>query len=93
MKIPHANKTKMIRLLRMFGFDVANSRRAQFHKMGTSHWLDYLEHDAGLGNATIRNWRTSSPSVENAKKVADILGVTIDALLCDPADTEVVDIS
>lgn len=40
-----------------------------------------LEKEAGLGNATIRGWGTSSPTVEKLKAVADYLGVTIDELL------------
>ena len=42
-----------------------------------------LEQETGLGNATIRTWRTSSPSVDRLKKVADYLGVTIDSLLSE----------
>lgn len=42
-----------------------------------------LEKVLGLGNATIRNWGTSSPSVEKLKKVADFFGTTVDALLQD----------
>ena len=30
-----------------------------------------LEKECGIGNATIRGWDTSSPKVENLKKVAD----------------------
>lgn len=42
-----------------------------------------LERSVGLGNATIRTWRTSSPSVERLKRVADFFGVTIDSLIQD----------
>lgn len=42
-----------------------------------------LERETGLGNATIRTWETSSPSVDRLKKVADYLGVTIDSLLSE----------
>ena len=42
-----------------------------------------LEQETGLGNATIRTWKTSSPSVDRLKKVADYLGVTIDSLLSE----------
>lgn len=42
-----------------------------------------LERETGLGNATIRTWETSSPSVDRLKKVADYLGVTIDSMLSE----------
>ncbi len=42
-----------------------------------------LEKDAGLGNATVRGWKRSSPSAENLKKVASILGCSVDELLKD----------
>ena len=37
----------------------------------------------GFGNATIRGWVTSSPTVEKLKAVADYFGVTVDELLED----------
>lgn len=40
-----------------------------------------LEKEAGLGNATVRGWKDSAPTVTNLKAVADVLGVTIDELL------------
>ena len=40
-----------------------------------------LEKDANLGNATVRGWKKSSPSAENLKKVASVLGCTVDDLL------------
>lgn len=40
-----------------------------------------LEKDLGIGNATVRNWRASSPTVEKLKLVADYFGVTLDELL------------
>ena len=40
-----------------------------------------LEKQTGLGNATIRGWSTSSPTVDRLKLVADYFGVTIDDLL------------
>ena len=43
-----------------------------------------LEQEVGLGNATIRGWASSSPTVEKLKLVADYFGVTIDELLRDP---------
>ena len=40
-----------------------------------------LEREAGLGNATVRGWSTSSPTVETLSKVAKYLGVGIEELL------------
>jgi transcriptional regulator with XRE-family HTH domain len=40
-----------------------------------------LEKDSGLGNATIRGWKTSSPTVEKLQSVARVLGCTVDELL------------
>ena len=42
-----------------------------------------LEREIGLGNATISRWGTSSPTVENARKVADYFGLTVDQLIND----------
>lgn len=43
--------------------------------------ISKLEKDCGLGNGTISGWKTSSPTVDNLKKVADALGVKMDDLL------------
>ena len=40
-----------------------------------------LERELGFGNATIRGWKVSSPSVDKLKKVADFFGVTVDSLI------------
>lgn len=40
-----------------------------------------LERELGFGNATIRGWETSSPTVEKLKAVADYFNVTVDSLL------------
>ena len=40
-----------------------------------------LEKETGLGNATVRGWETSSPTVEKLKLVTDYFGVSIDDLL------------
>ena len=40
-----------------------------------------LEKECGLGNATIRGWKNSSPRAEHLKRVADRLGVSVDELL------------
>lgn len=45
-----------------------------------------LEQEIGLGNATIRTWKTSSPSVDKLKKVADFFGVTVDSLISSAPD-------
>lgn len=42
-----------------------------------------LEKEAGLGNATVRGWGNSSPSVANLKKVCNILGCTMDELVSE----------
>lgn len=44
-----------------------------------------LERATGIGNGTIGRWGTSSPSIENLKKVADYFGVTVDELLAPAA--------
>lgn len=46
-----------------------------------------LERETGLGNATIRGWAASSPTVEKLKTVADYFGVTVDSLLSDQNTT------
>lgn len=41
-----------------------------------------IESFLGYSNATIRNWRNhDSPPVRKLKRVADLLGVTVDDLL------------
>lgn len=45
--------------------------------------ISKLEREVGLGNATIKTWKTSSPSVDKLKKVADFFGVTVDDLISD----------
>lgn len=47
-----------------------------------------LERDVGLGNATIRGWLSSSPTVEKLKMVADYFNVTVDELLSDLPEQE-----
>lgn len=48
-----------------------------------------LERECGLANATIRRWKTASPSVDNLMKVADKLGVTLDYLVGREAQQKV----
>lgn len=40
-----------------------------------------LEKEAGLGNGAIGKWKSSVPGVGNLKKVATVLGCTVDELL------------
>ena len=47
-----------------------------------------LERETGLGNATVRGWANSSPTVEKLKAVADYFGVTVDYLLAEDGSTE-----
>lgn len=48
-----------------------------------------LEKKCGFGNGTICKWASSSPSVENARKVAEYFGTTVDDLIkCDLAPQE-----
>lgn len=42
-----------------------------------------LEKEIGLGNGTVARWANSSPSVDNAKKVADFFEVTLDYLIAN----------
>ena len=45
--------------------------------------IAYLEREAGLGKGAISKWRTSSPTVDNLKAVANVLETTIDELLVE----------
>lgn len=49
-----------------------------------------LERETGLGNGTIGKWEKASPNVDNAKKVANFFGKTLDELVGDTGETEVV---
>lgn len=40
-----------------------------------------LEREVGLGNATIRGWKRSSPTVDKLKLVSDYFSTTVDELL------------
>lgn len=40
-----------------------------------------LEKECGFGNATVRGWAVSSPSIANVQKVAEFFGVTVNDLL------------
>ena len=48
-----------------------------------------LERETGLGNATVRNWCISSPTVDKLKLVPDYFGVSVDDLLRNPAGEEI----
>lgn len=52
---------------------------------GTS--IARLERDLGIGNATVRGWVRSSPTVDKLKAVADYFGVTVDELLQETEPT------
>ena len=43
--------------------------------------ISRLEKECGFGNATIRGWKESSPSVEKLKAVADYFHVSIEYLI------------
>lgn len=42
-----------------------------------------LEREVGISNGTISRWGTSSPSVENVRKVAEYFGTTVDRLIAE----------
>ena len=42
-----------------------------------------LERELGIGNGTVGKWASSSPTVDNVKKVADYFGVTVDELIAE----------
>ena len=44
-----------------------------------------LEKEAGLGNGVIAGWKECSPRVDNLKRVADVLHVTINELMKEEA--------
>ncbi len=45
--------------------------------------ISKLEKEVSIGNGTIGRWDTSSPTVENLKKVAGYFGVSMDELLAE----------
>lgn len=47
-----------------------------------------LERETGISNGTIGRWGTSSPTVENVRKVAEFFGVTVDSLITDAVSEE-----
>ena len=40
-----------------------------------------LEKECGFGNATVRGWSVSSPSIAKVQKVAEFFGVTVSELI------------
>lgn len=40
-----------------------------------------LEKETGLGNATVRGWKTGNPSLKTVKAVADYFGMSVDELM------------
>ena len=50
--------------------------------------ISKLENECGLGNATIKGWKNSSPTVETIKKVADYFNVTVDELIAEKGENE-----
>lgn len=40
-----------------------------------------LEKECGFGNATIRGWAVSSPTISKLQRVAEFFGVTVNDLL------------
>ena len=51
--------------------------------------ISRLEREIGLGNATIRGWEKSSPTVDKLQRVAAYFGVTIDELITPVSETGV----
>ena len=46
--------------------------------------INQIEQDAGVSTGSVCKWGTSvSPTVKNIKKVANVLGCTVDELLDD----------
>lgn len=58
---------------------IISNIRAICEKRGIT--IQRLEKETGIGNGSVARWGTSSPRVENLKKVADYLSVTVDELL------------
>ena len=43
--------------------------------------IAFVEREAGLRNGTIQNLKKSSPTVDNLKAVANVLGIQIEKLI------------
>lgn len=48
-----------------------------------------VERNTGISNGQIRRWNSSSPKIENVKKVADYFDVSVDYLLGRTEDDEI----
>ncbi len=48
--------------------------------------LRQLEQDAGIAPNTITRWNENKPSYDKVKRVADVLGVTMDELVREAAE-------
>lgn len=60
--------------------------KALCEKKGISVWR--LEKDLGFSNRSISKWNDSEPGIRKVQKVADYLGVPIEALLKNTAKGE-----
>lgn len=47
-----------------------------------------LERECGFGNATVRGWSVSSPSVAKVQTVAEFFGVTVGDLIGETKEGE-----
>lgn len=45
--------------------------------------LSAFEKECGLGNATIKGWKSSNPRIDSLQKVAKRMNVSIEELLAD----------
>lgn len=50
--------------------------------------LKEVSNKAGIGENSIYRWRSSNPSTNSLKKVADVLSVPIETLLSSPSKEE-----
>lgn len=55
--------------------------RLEFAISDKNMTVSSVEKELGFGNATIRRWRKSSPSVDNILKIAHLLNLNIEWLL------------
>ena len=53
--------------------------------------ISNLEKEAGLSNGSIRKWNRSSPTVDNLIAVSRILGFTLDEMLCEKKEIELIE--
>ena len=48
-----------------------------------------FEKECGLGNGTIKNWKSASPRIDSVQKVAKRMGVAIETLLSEETPQQV----